>query len=73
VQPQIIIGKDFYPMQKVKHMENRWEGIIPVPADVTSITYHYKFDYQFNDFGGPRHGSASSHNYKLQILDQVNH
>jgi len=69
VQPTVIVGKDSYPMRLTKLMHNRWECLVPVPAGVNSITYHYKFDYQFDDFGGPRRGSASSHPYKLQIID----
>jgi uncharacterized protein YceK len=69
IQPSVVVGKEFYPMRLVKHMNNRWECLIPVPADATSVTYHYKFDYQYNDFGGPRKDSASSHSYKLLILD----
>lgn len=69
VQPYIIVGKESYPMRKVRHMTNRWEGLVPVPAGVSSVSYHYKFDYQYNDFGGPRRSSYSSHSYKLQIID----
>jgi hypothetical protein len=69
IQPSVIVGKEAYPMRRTKLMRNRWECVIPVPAGVNSVTYHYKFDYKFNDFGGPRNDSASSHTYKLQILD----
>jgi hypothetical protein len=69
VQPTVYVGKETYPMRRTKLMYNRWEGLIPVPADANAVTYHYKFDYQYNDFGGPRKGSASSYSYKLQILD----
>jgi len=69
VQPSVIVGSESYPMRLVKHMNNRWECVIPVPADVNSITYHYKFDYQVNDFGGPKRSSASSHSYKLLIVE----
>ena len=69
VQPTVIVGKESYPMRPVKYMRNRWECLVPVPAGENSVSYHYKFDYQFNDFGGPRKGSASSHSFKLQIVD----
>lgn len=69
VQVTIIAGKDSYPMRRTHLMNNRWEGLIPVPAGVNSVSYHYKFDYLYNDFGGPRKGSASSRTYTLQILD----
>jgi len=69
VQPTVIVGTESYPMRPVKYMQNRWEGVIPVPANVNSVTYHYKFDYQVNDFGGPKKSSASSHSYKLLIVE----
>lgn len=69
VQPTVIVGKESYPMRPVKHLRNRWEGLIPVPAGTTSVTYHYKFDYQYTGFGGPEKGSASSKTYKLVIVE----
>jgi uncharacterized protein YceK len=69
VQPYVILGAESYPMRPVKFMRNRWECLVPVPAGVNSVTYHYKFDYLYNDFGGPHKGSASSHSFKLQIMD----
>lgn len=69
VQPTIIVGKESYPMRPVKHLRNRWEGLIPVPAGTTSVTYHYKFDYQYTGFGAPEKGSASSKTYKLVIVE----
>jgi hypothetical protein len=69
IQPYVIVGTESYPMQPVKYMQNRWETVIPVPANVNSVTYHYKFDYQVNDFGGPKKSSASSHSYKLLIVE----
>ena len=70
IQVSIIVGKESYPMRLTKLMHNRWEGLIPVPAGVSSVTYHYKFDYQYTDFGKVSRASASSHDYKLVILDQ---
>jgi len=70
IQVSIIAGKEVYPMRRTHLMNNRWEGLIPVSAGVNSVSYHYKFDYQYNDFGGPSKGSASSRTYTLQIVDQ---
>ncbi len=70
IQVAVIVGKESYPMRPIKLMRNRWEGLIPVPAGVKTVTYHYKFDYQFTAFGGPSKDSAASHSYKLMILDQ---
>ena len=64
IQVAVIVGKESYPMR------NRWEGLVPVPPGVNNVTYHYKLDYQVTDFGKVSKGSASSHSYKLLILDQ---
>ncbi len=66
----VIVGKESYPMRKTHLMNNRWEALIPVPANINTIAYHYKFDYLYNDFGGPKKGSASTRTYALEILDQ---
>jgi uncharacterized protein YceK len=70
IQVSIIVGKETYPMRRIKLLNNRWEGLIPVPAGVKSVSYHYKFDYQVTDFGKLSKGSAASQSYKLMILDQ---
>lgn len=70
IQVTVIVGKESYAMRPTKLMRNRWEGLVPVPAGVKTVSYHYKFDYQYNDFGGPSKGSAASKSYKLIILDQ---
>lgn len=69
VQAYVIMGTESYPMKAVKYMQNRWECVVPVPANVNSVTYHYKFDYQVSDFGGPKKSSASSNSYKLLIVE----
>lgn len=69
IEATIVVGKETYPMRRTHLMRNRWEGLIPVPAGVSAVEYHYKFDYLYNDFGGPKKGSASTRAYKLQILD----
>jgi len=70
VKAFVIVGKETYPMRKTHLMNNRWEVLVPVPANISTIAYHYKFDYLYNDFGGPKPGSASTRTYALEILDQ---
>jgi hypothetical protein len=69
IEASVIVGKESYPMRRTHLMRNRWEAVIPVPAGIKSVDYHYKFDYRYNDFGGQGQGSASSRTYTLQILD----
>lgn len=70
IEATVIVGKESYKMRKTHLMNNRWEALVPVPANVNTIAYHYKFDYLYNDFGGPKKGSASTRTYALEILDQ---
>jgi hypothetical protein len=70
IQPQIVVGSDFYPMHPTPLITNRWEGLIPVPADVGVVHYRYKFDFLCNAFGPPQADSASSQEYTLRIVDQ---
>lgn len=70
IQPKIVVGADSYPMQQTPLMKNRWEGLLPIPPSTDLIHYHYKFDFNYNAFGGPRADSAVSPEYTLKVLDQ---
>jgi hypothetical protein len=70
IRPQIMVGDQFYEMRPTVLMTNRWEGLIPVPADANSVHYRYKFDFLQNAFGGPQANSAMSQEYTLRIVDQ---
>jgi hypothetical protein len=70
IQPQIVVGKEFYPMRPTLLMTNRWEGLVPAPPGVNLVHYRYKFDFQYNTFGKPKPDSASSPEYTLRILDK---
>jgi hypothetical protein len=70
IKPQIIVGKEAYPMRATMLLTNRWEGLIPVPAGTSLVHYRYKFDYEDRAFGNPRPDSATSPQYSLQILEQ---
>jgi hypothetical protein len=71
IKPSVIVGREQFPLRQTKLMSNRWEGLIPVPANAGEISYFYKFDYQYNDFGKPPSTeSASSANFTLKILER---
>ena len=53
IKPQIVVGKDYYPMRPTPLMTNRWEGWVPVPAGANLIHYRYKFDFNYNTLGRP--------------------
>lgn len=67
IQPQVVIGKDVYPMRPTPLMKNRWEALIPVSAGNRVVHYKYKFDYDYNAVGPKKTNSASSPEYTLKI------
>ena len=70
IKPQVIVGQDFYPMRQTKLMTNRWEALLPVPSNVSTVHYHYKVDFTYNAVGAPRADSALSKEYTLHITDK---
>jgi hypothetical protein len=70
IKPQVVVGKDFYPMRPTKLMTNRWEVMLPVPSNVNNVHYRYKFDYSYNAVGAPGSDSILSREYTLKILDK---
>jgi hypothetical protein len=71
IQPYVQANGQLYPIRPTPLMQNRWEGLLPVPPGTNSIIYRYKFDYLYNNLGtSPKPGSAHSPSYQLQILDQ---
>jgi len=70
VKPYVVIGFDFYPMRPALSITDRWETVVPVPADKNVITYHFKVDYEYRAFGKPQKSSKLSPSYRLDIVDK---
>jgi hypothetical protein len=71
IQPYVLANGELYPLHQVSHMQNRWEGYVPVPPGANSVEYRFKFDYKYNNMGtDPKPGSSFSPTYKLKIVDQ---
>lgn len=68
IEPYVVVGTEFYPMRPTPLMSNRWETLIPVPANVNVVRYQFKFDFKYNALGPARGDSARSPFYTLQIL-----
>ena len=66
----VVIGLDQYPMQRVALLTNRWETLVPIPADKTIVTYQFRFDYNYHGIPDRRSDSKPSRHYQLVILDQ---
>jgi hypothetical protein len=69
IQPQIVVGSEFIPMHPTPLMNNRWEGLVPVPPGESVVHYRYKFEFEQNAFGPPRPDNAVSPEYTLRILE----
>jgi hypothetical protein len=69
IHPYVLVDGQLYDMHPTPMVTNRWEGLVPAtPMDAT-VTYRYKFNYQYNNFGGPKSSSAYSPPYHLQIIE----
>ena len=71
LKPFVVANGELYPLRPVPMVQNRWEGLLPVPPTASSITYRFKFDYLYNNVGTePKPSSAFSPLYNLKIVDQ---
>lgn len=66
----VKVGEEFYPMRRTPMLPNRWEALIPVPADQKRVNYQFKFDYQVRGIPVARPDSKLSAPYQLEIVDQ---
>lgn len=71
IQPYVLVDGQAFPLRPVPVVQNRWEGLIPVPPTKKVATYRFKFDYLYNAFGkDPQRDSAWSPSYSLKIVGQ---
>ena len=67
LKPYVVVGFDFYPMRPALNIRNRWETVIPVAPDKSTVIYHFKVDYEYRGVGQPRKDSKLSPEYRLDI------
>ena len=71
IKPYVLVKGELYPLRPVPVVQNRWEGLVPVPPTADGVTYRFKFDYLYNNMGTePKPNSAFSPSYNLKIVDQ---
>lgn len=70
MKPSVLIDLKSYPMEPALMMKNRWEALVPLPADVKFVNYRFKFDYDYNRFGDPGNNSRLSTAYQLEIEEK---
>jgi hypothetical protein len=66
----VIVDGHALPMREVPMVKGRWEGEVPVPPGVNTVSYRFKFDYLANSFGSPKPVSEQSQIYTLQVVEQ---
>jgi len=73
IQPFVLVAGQSQPLplRPVPMVKDRWEGLVPVPPGVGAVSYRFKFDYLYNNFGTPpKPNSVTSKVYTLKVLDQ---
>jgi hypothetical protein len=70
IHPSVIIGTESYPMKPAPVIKNRWEALVPVPANTNYVYYRYKFDYTYDRIPAPAPSSRLSPTYQLEIVDK---
>ncbi len=70
IKPRVMIDFEAYPMELAPVLKNRWEVLIPIPADKKYVRYRYKFDYLYNSIPRPVTSSKLSPTYQLEILEK---
>ena len=70
IKAYVLVNGQALPLRPVQLVKNRWEGLLPVPAGAVSVSYRFKFDYLYNNFGTePKPNSVSSQIYTLKVVD----
>lgn len=69
LSPKVMVGTNFYPMVRTPNTVNRWEALVPAPADARFLRYRFKFDYEYNAIPAPRRDSKLSPPYQLEIVE----
>ena len=70
LKPHVLVDFNSYPMEPALMLKNRWEALIPIPADKKVLNYRYKFDYNYNRFGPGAQSSKLSPQYQLEITEK---
>lgn len=69
IKPFVVVGLEAYPMRPTPLLNNRWETLIPIPADKSHIYYQFKFDYEYKGMPARRPDSLLSREYRLDVVN----
>ena len=70
LKPLVMVGAETYAMRPTPLVSNRWETLVPVPADKNSVLYRFKIDYELNAIPARQLNSKLSPEYKLEIIEK---
>jgi len=71
IKPYVLVNGQPFPLRPVPLVENRWEGLVPVPPTANSVNYKFKFDYLYNSIASaPKPNSEASPMFTLKVIDQ---
>ena len=70
LKPYVLIGPDIYAMQPTLNIKNRWETVVPIPANSEFVSYRFKFDYDYRSIPKAQPTSILSRPFQLQIQDK---
>jgi hypothetical protein len=70
LEPFVQVGTQIYQMQPTFGLENRWETLVPIPANREFVSYRYKFNYKVRSIGEATSGSKLSRPFQLQIVER---
>jgi len=63
----VIVGEDVYELAQVPLTNDRWETLVPVPADQTVVEYFFRFEFDYKAMSAPRFTVIDSKSYRLTI------
>lgn len=69
IRPYVVVGLESYPMRPTPLINNRWETLVPIPADKNHVYYQFKFDYEFKGMPARRSNSLLSPEYRLDLAN----
>ena len=67
LKPAVLIGTEFFPMEPVSIVTNRWETLVPIPAKEKLVHYQFKVDYEYYAMPARQNSSLRSAPYQLEI------
>jgi len=70
LKPFVLVGTQSYAMQPTLGLKNRWETVVPIPANQEYVTYRYKFNYDYLSIPEKRPGSRLSRSFQFRIEDK---